>query len=289
MRILYFGDPRGALALMDRGVTPVGLVHGRRGGPGWTRLLARLKSAEVPRWMRPDLGDPSTLDTLAALEPELIVAAFYPRRIPPAALALAPGINVHPSDLPRWRGPDPCTWAIRSGDETTALCVHRLTEGLDEGDVLVREAVEIRPRESAGQLAERLEARGAALIAEVAARLARGEAVEAKPQSGEVTWAPLVDDDDWEIDWSGSAEAVDRFVRAAAPDPGAFSGLEDELLVILRGAPVPAGRFEAVPPGSPFVTDGRFFIRCGEGAYRLDRVRLGRRAMTGKALAALFV
>lgn len=287
MSVLYFGDPRGALALLDRGITPVGVVHGRTGGPGWLKLLARL--GDVPRWTRPTLTDPAVVAALAALKPTLIVGSFYPRRIPPAVLALAPGINVHPSDLPRWRGPDPCGWAIRAGDAETAICVHWLTEGLDEGDILLREAVAIGPRETGGQLADRLEARGAALNADVAARLLAGEELAGAPQAGEVTWAPLTDDDDWEIDWSAPAEAVDRMVRAAAPDPGAFTGLEDELLVILRGAPVHAGRFESIPPGSPFVSGGRFFIRCGVGAYRLDRVRLGRRPLTGKALAALFV
>ena len=292
MSVLYFGDPRGALALLDRGVTPVGIVHGRRGGPGWSTLLTRLKRVggePIPRWMRPDLNDPSVVGAFAALKPRLIVASFFPRLIPPSVLALAPGINVHPSDLPRWRGPDPCAWALRAGDAHTAICVHWLTEGLDEGDILLREVTPIGPREHCGQLADRLEARGAVLNAEVAVRLLGGEVITARPQTGEVTWAPLVGDDDWEIDWSQSAQAVDARVRAAAPDPGAFTGLEDELLVITRGRAVAADRFEVLEPGTPFVRDGRFFIRCGAGAYRLDRVRLGRRTLSGKALAALFV
>lgn len=288
MSVLYFGDPRGALALIERGVMPAGIVHGRRGGPGWSKLLARLP-ADIPRWMRPDLSDPALVAAFAALEPSLIVASFFPRLIPRAVLDLAPGINVHPSDLPRWRGPDPCGWALRAGDEYTAVCVHWLSEGLDEGDILLREAITIGPRENGGQLADRLEARGAELNAEVALRLLAGEQITARPQSGEVTWASLVDDDDWEIDWSTPAAAVDRWVRAAAPDPGAYTGLGDELLVILRGRPVAAGRFAALDPGTPFVRGGQFFIRCGEEALRLDRVRLGRRSLSGRRLAALFV
>ncbi len=290
MSVLYFGDPRGALALLDRGVAPLGIVHGRRGGPGWSTLLRRLKdSPPIPRWMRPDLNDPSIVAALAALAPKLIVASFFPRLIPRAVLDIAPGINVHPSDLPRWRGPDPVGWALRAGDTTTAICVHWLTDGLDEGDILLREAVDIGPREHGGQLADRLEARGAELNADVALRLLAGEVIDARPQQGDISWAPLVDDDDWEIDWTQPMGAVDRLVRAAAPDPGAFTGLGDELLVVLSGRPADPGRFAVLEPGTPFVRDGRFFIRCGEGAYRLDRVRLGRRALSGKKLATLFV
>jgi len=235
------------------------------------------------------LDDPEIVAALTALEPRLIVAAFYPRLIPQAVLDIAPGINVHPSDLPRWRGPDPCSWAIRAGDFETAICVHWLTEALDEGDVLYRETVNIGPRESAGRLAGRVEALGAERVSDVAVMLLSGAPLEAHPQRGEVTWAPLVDPDDWEIDWNGDAETVGCFVRAASPDPGAYTGIGDELLVIYAGAPVDAGSFTALAPGTPYVRDGRVYIRCSDGAYRLDRVRLGRRSMTGRALARLLV
>ncbi len=287
MSVLYFGDPAGALALMDRGVRLCGVVHGRRGGRGLKSLLPRLDG--IPRWRLPDLADPVVVADLAALTPRLIVAAFYPRLIPPAVLDIAPGINVHPSDLPRWRGPDPCTWAIRGGDRETAVCVHWLTAALDEGDILYREPVTIGDRESAGRLAARLEALGAQRVADVAVMLLSGAPLEARPQSGEVTWAPLLDPDDWELDWTADAQAISCFVRAASPDPGAYTGIGDELLVIYAGAPVDAGAFASLAPGTPYVRNGRVFIRCGDGSYRVDRVRLGRRALTGRALAQLLV
>jgi methionyl-tRNA formyltransferase len=134
-----------------------------------------------------------------------------------------------------------------------------------------------------------LEARGAVLSAEVAVRWLAGEVLAASPQVGAPTWAPLVAEAAWEIDWQQSAVEVDRLVRAASPEPGAFSGLGDELLVVVRAAAVEAGGFEGLAAGTPFVRDGQFFLRCGEGALRLDRVRLGRRALSGRALAALLV
>lgn len=285
--VLYFGDPRGALALLDRGVPLAGVVHGRRGGPGWRALLPRL--AGVPRWLLPDLEDPVVIATLGALRPTLIVSAFYPRRIPEAVLALAPGINVHPSDLPRWRGPDPCHWTIRAGDERTAICVHRLTAEIDAGDILLREPHVVRPRETGGALAARLEARGAELIAEVAERWLAGDPPPARPQRGPVTWAPQVAPADLEIDWTRPAAEIDRLVRASSPEPGAFTGIGDELLVVLAGRPARAWTFEPLPPATPFVRAGRPFVRCGDEAYELVRVRLGRRTLTGHSLARLLV
>ena len=220
MSILYFGDPAGALALLDRGLSLSGVVHGRRGGKGLRRLLPRLM--DTPRWHLPDLEQNEIVEALADTKPTLIVACFYPKLIPRAVLDLAPGINVHPSPLPRWRGPDPCTWAIRAGDEHTATSVHWLTEGLDEGDLLRQKVHAIGKRETTGRLAERMEADGANQIAEVAELIIKGETPESWPQAGAVTWAPMLEADEWEIDWNQEAHIVDRFIRAALPDPGAY-------------------------------------------------------------------
>jgi methionyl-tRNA formyltransferase len=285
--VLYFGDPRGALALLDRAVPLVGVVHGRRGGAGRQALTPRI--AALPRWTLPDLGDPRVVERLAALRPRLIVAAFYPRRIPAPVLALAPGLNVHPSPLPRFRGPDPCAWSIRSGDPETEVCVQWLAEGLDEGDVLERVRVPVGPRDNAGTLAERCEALGAERIAEVAVQVLAGRAPVASPQVGEVVWAPLLPPDDAEIDWRRDAVEVDRFVRAAFPHPIAFTGIGQETIGVLAGTPVEAERFEVLPPGTPFVRGGLAYVRCGRGALRLDRVRLGGRTLDGRRFASLLV
>ncbi len=285
--VLYFGDPRGALALLDRGVALVGVVHGRRGGAGRQALTPRI--ATLPRWTLPDLGDPNVVERLAALRPRLIVAAFYPRRIPAPVLALAPGLNVHPSPLPRFRGPDPCAWTIRSGDPETKVCVQWLAEGLDEGDVLERTPVAVRPRDNAGTLAERCEALGSERIAEVAVQVLAGRAPTAVPQVGEVVWAPLLPADDAEIDWRLDANEIDRFVRAAFPHPIAFTGIGQETIGVLAGTPVEAERFETLPAGTPFVRGGLAYVRCGRGALRLDRIRLGGRTLDGRRFASLLV
>ena len=263
----------------------VGVVHGRRGGPGSRRFIPLVK--HLPRWTTPNLESPSIRDALLALKPSLIVSCFYPRLIPPGLLDEVPGINVHPSPLPRWRGPDPCTWAIRAGDEQTALCVHWLSEGVDEGDIIDERQITIGKRETAGRLADRLEADGAVMIAETAKEILSGSQVVSRPQQGPVSWAPLIPDDDWEIDWTLKASQVDALVRAGHPDPGAFTGIGQELLVILGGRATGAGQFESLPPGTPFIKDECVHIRCGEGAFRLGRLRLGRRPMGGKELAKL--
>ena len=287
MRILYFGDPAGALALLDKEMEVVGVVHGRPGGRLRRALVPRVR--HLPRWHLPDLNNDSIYEAIASTRPDLTVAYFYPHRIPQRILDLCPGINVHPSALPRWRGPDPCTWTIRAGDVETEICVHWLTEGIDEGDVLDRHPVAVRPRETSGMLAARLEKEAAQRIAHVAELIQSGNQPEATAQSGTVTWAPILEPDDWEIDWTQPAEIVDRWVRAASPEPGAFTGIGEELLVIYGGRAVEAPRFDSLEPGTPFVMGGRAHIRCGVGAYRVDRVCIGRRFLTGRQFTQLLI
>lgn len=289
MRILYFGDPQGAIQLLKAGMELVGLVHGRRGGPGWLGLfdILRERSRDTPRWMRPNLEDLGVQTELRATRPELIVSCFYPELIPSAILEYAPGLNVHPSDLPQWRGPDPIVHTLLSGQPTSAVCVHQLTEALDAGDVYVRHPVDIEPRAEAGTLSLNLEALGARLIAEAVVTWSRSGPITGRAQTGAISWAPQRSDAWWEIDWHRSASEIDRFVRAAHPHPGAYTGIGEELLVIQKAEPTNVGPFASLPVGTPFINEGVVAIRCGEGALALKRVKLGRRQLNGMQFARL--
>ena len=291
MRVLYFGDPLSACILLTAGVEIAGIIHGRKGGVGWRRLFKILASRKepIPRWHRPDLHDPLVADAIADTRPSLIVSSFYPELIPSHILALAPGLNVHPSDLPQWRGPDPVTHTILSGQTNSAICVHALTETLDAGDIYRRHCIEIEPRAEAGSLSLRLERIGAELVAQTAIQWLREGEIKGEPQVGQVTWAPQRSEEWWEIDWHKSAQEVDRFIRAAHPFPGAYTGIGDELLVIHKANAAEADGFETLPPATPFIRKRAIYIRCGDGALRLQRVRLGRRVLTGTQFAQLLL
>jgi len=303
--VLYFGDPRGALELLKRGVELCGIVHGRRGGEGYRSLLKAIDERyglkRFPRWQKPDLSDPELISALRSLRPALLISGFYPRVIPPEVLAIAPGYNVHPSDLPKWRGPDPAYWVIASGEPETAICIHQLSEELDEGAIAARYPVKVRARESGVALARRLERRSAELlgawVAELFQRAARARCLvtelelKLEPQRGEPSWAPLVAPDELEIDWELSALEVERLVRAASPYPGAYSALDTgfspELLVIYSGRAHSDERLESLPIGAPVLIKGECYIKCGSGAYQLGRIKVGRREMSGAELARL--
>lgn len=302
--VLYFGDPRGALALLERQVKVCGIVHGRKGGEGYRKLLTFLKNQNlkhIPRWQKPNLTDTKLVAEFLRLKPDLIISGFYPRQIPQEVLHIAPGFNVHPSDLPKWRGPDPAYWVIASGESETAICIHELTEGLDEGRIAHRVKLPVLPKESGGALARRLERDAAELLGQWVAKryvLARTQNLSIKDlplqlseQIGQPSWAPLVSPDEVEIDWSKPAYKIDHLVRAASPDPGAFSaidtGFHPELLVVYTGKVIKNDRLDTVPFGSPIIIKGECLIKCGEGAYQLGRIKVGRREMHGRDLARL--
>jgi methionyl-tRNA formyltransferase len=303
MKVLYFGDPRAALGLIESTEYQIklcGLVHGRSGGEGAQKLASTIRNGpyhDLPRWHLPNLNDPSILQAISQTKPDLIVSVFFPRLIPQTILDLAPGINVHPSDLPKWRGPDPSFWVISQRESETAISIHSLTAKLDEGDIIYKERVKVRPRESGGALAVRLERQSAQLMVDYLQRLSQKPKWRSQlvgiPQTGETTWAPLMEPDDLEVNWGLTANRVDAFVRAAAPDPCAFSGLGNELMIIHRGRvadlsrPMNGQEQSLLPVGQALIDEERCLIRCGEGFYQLDEVTIGRRRVRGVHLAQL--
>ena len=139
-KILYFGDPEALLLLLEHNVEIVGIVHGRAGGKGWQHFFRRypLEAKRLKRWIRPDLNQSNLIAELASLQPNMVVSCFYPDKIPQSILSLGIGFNVHPSDLPNWRGPDPIIHTILAGVTETVICVHELVDEVDAGAVYAR-------------------------------------------------------------------------------------------------------------------------------------------------------
>jgi methionyl-tRNA formyltransferase len=240
------------------------------------RLRRRLGARGALVLGQPDLGEPAIRGLLASVRPDAILSFFWPRRIPAEVLALAPGgaFGVHPSLLPRWRGPDPYFWAIRSGDEETGVTLHRLGVQYDTGPIVAQWRLSIGADENAWQLARRLDAPALELLADCARDLDRGLALEGTPQPSEgVTSAPAPTDADLVIDWRHPAESIVRLVRAAAPYPGAAAMLgEQEVRVVdarVSTVAVPA----ALRPAEAWLGPEGVAVRAGSGAVLLERVR----------------
>lgn len=253
----------------------------RRLTPPPVKLAARNLGVEVFQPER--IRSPESIERLAALAPELIVVAAYGQIIPPALLELPErgALNVHASLLPRWRGAAPVAHAILAGDGVTGATIIRMDEQLDHGPILAGRATEIRPREDAVSLTERLAELGADLLVDTIARL---DEIEPREQDhSAATLAPRLQRQDGELTWDLDAEDIDRRVRAFQPWPGVTLPLAGDRIKVLRGRPLSG----AGTPGKVLrVGRDGVAVAAGRGSYLLEEVQPpGRRPMPAQVVA----
>jgi methionyl-tRNA formyltransferase len=228
---------------------------------------------------------------LHSLEPELLVVCDYGQILSPTALATAKlgGVNLHGSLLPRHRGAAPVAWAVLQGDTQVGISVIHMTPRLDGGPVLAVRATSLGCSEDAGQLESRLSLLGVDATLEAIAFLeAKQEDAKGQVQDKQfATRARRLTKADAAIDWSFSADKIDRLIRGLQPWPGAYGILEaggKELrLQIRRAAPIAslpeetrgAGHREPELPGqwgfgwTSGKSPSRAWVRCGSGWLEL--------------------
>jgi methionyl-tRNA formyltransferase len=201
--------------------------------------------------------------------PDLLVVAAYGLILPAAVLTLPHGgcLNIHASLLPRWRGAAPIQRAIEAGDTHTGITIMQMDEGLDTGAMLLAEAVPITGDDSAATLHDRLAELGARLI--VKALEVRPPATP-QPADG-VSYARKIEKAEGAIDWTESAAAIERRVRAFDPFPGVTFDVGGERLKLWRARVMP---WLAGAPGEVVLLDkAQVVVRCGEGALDLQTVQ----------------
>ncbi len=268
MRIAFVGLPLAALLLLEDGHEIVWAGICRRGALGTRRLRARLGARRLA--VVPDLA--ARIDEVKALAPDLVVSWFWTKKVPRGFRETARfgAFGVHPSLLPRHRGPDPYFWAIARGDAETGVTAHELEDEYDTGALLGTKRLPIDPAWNAWTLAKKLDRPSLALLREVTAAFARGERPVAVPQDeAAATEAPAPSDDDLELRWNEPAAAVVRRVRAASPWPGAFTEIASRVVTLTR-ARVTDDVPRAIEPGEAFVRpDGVLVVRARDRGVEL--------------------
>lgn len=175
--------------------------------------------------------------------------------------------NLHASLLPRWRGAAPIQRAIMAGDPVTGVQVMRMSEGLDEGPILMSEQVRIDRLETAGSLHDKLAAVGARLLPVALAAVERGGAIETPQAQDGVTYAKKIKSAEARIDWTRPAAEIDAHIRGLSPFPGAWFEAPSEKGPVRVKALL--SRLEDADGAPGAVLDDDLLIACGEGSVRL--------------------
>jgi methionyl-tRNA formyltransferase len=290
MRIIFFGTPSFAIpalnALLHAGEEVIAVVTQPDKRKGRDRLLSPppVKEVAVEKGIQVrqpiNFRDTSFLDELNSLQPDLIVVVAYGKILPLRILGLPVHgcINIHASLLPKYRGAAPIQWAIIKGEKKTGVTTMLMDEGLDTGDILLQEELDISPDDTADTLGKRLSETGASLLIKTMEKLKDGS-LRPLPQAGTPSFAPLLKKEDGRINYRSAAEDIRNMVRGMYPWPCAYCYLNGERIKITRvsvleGSGLP-GRIEKA--GDELIV--------GTSAGLLSIIELqpeGKRAMTAR-------
>jgi methionyl-tRNA formyltransferase len=253
LNILYAGSPAPSAALLEYLIVGsekpdavfriVGVLtnpstpQGRRKAPEPTPVTRAAEKERIP-CVCPEKLDAGCRETVAALQPDLLVCFAFGKIFGPKFLALFPlgGINLHPSLLPKYRGATPVPAAILNRDSVTGVSVQKIAIEMDSGDILAQKEITLSGNETASGLLDFAAAEGAELLASVIYETSVQNALPAgKPQNqAEASFCAQFRREDGKIDWTKPAAEIDAQIRAFYPWPGSFTDANGENIKILH-------------------------------------------------------
>jgi len=203
---------------------------------------------------------------IAEAKADVMVVAAYGLILPQWTLS-APRLgclNIHASLLPRWRGAAPIHRAIEAGDAQTGVVIMQMDAGLDTGDMLLTDVLDITPDDTTASLHDRLAAMGGALVVRALADAQAGQLQPVKQSEAGLTYAHKIEKAEAAVDWQQSAQAIGRRVRAFNPFPAASAQLGADVIKLWRATVENTAHHK--PAGTVLSADEHGVrIACGEG------------------------
>ena len=254
MRLVFMGTPIFVVPVLDAliqdadiEITGVYTPPDRRQGRGRSSQMPPVKAHALehglPVFQPVSLRREQVQEEMASLKPEVIVVAAYGKFLPSAVLNIPPRgcLNLHPSRLPRHRGPSPVITTILEGDETTAVTLMLLDEGMDTGPIIAQREQAVGPEDTAETLTDALFRSGASLLLEQIAPWVAGE-LTGRPQDDSLaTVTRKLERSDGEADWNLPSQQLHRRSRAFTPWPGLFTHWRGQVLKLLEVTDTPGG------------------------------------------------
>lgn len=274
-RIVFMGTPDFAVTILEKLVAEkcnvVGVVTApdKPAGRGMQLSQSAVKQYAVQQGLNVlqpvKLKDPLFLEELSALKADVqVVVAF--RMLPEQVWNMPPlgTINLHASLLPKYRGAAPINWAIINGEKETGITTFKLQHAIDTGDVLMRQNINIRPDETAGELHDEMKVLGAQMVYDTLDGYCNGSLLPI-PQNklqdvaiGNIPEAPKLHTETCKIDWQKNSIEVYNLIRGLSPYPGAFTFLNEKMLKVYKASFEVASVSKAI---GEVDTDGKTFLR----------------------------
>jgi methionyl-tRNA formyltransferase len=280
-RILFFGYSEVGYECLDllltRGDQVVALFT-HEDNPNekiWFKTPAQAARPKgIPIFTPEKIGTPEGIEQIAALQPDLILSAYYRNMISPKILGLARlgAFNMHGSLLPKYRGRAPINWAVLHGETQIGMTLHRMVKAPDAGAIVDQEAVEIGPRDSAEEAFRKVLPCARKVLARQIDLLLRGRAKETPQDDAAATYFSGRKPDDGRIDWKQGSTQIFNLIRAVTdPYPGAFTEVGAARLMVWWAEPESAAARELSGEPGEILSLDPLVVATGDGALELTR------------------
>ena len=282
MRVVFMGTPDFSVPALEKiasehevvaVVTQKDKPKGRGQSVAYTPVKESALKLNIPVLQPDKVKEDSFVEELRALNPDVIVVIAFGQILSKEILDMPKYgcVNVHASLLPKYRGAAPIQWAVIDGEEKSGVCTMKMDEGLDTGDIIDEEEVELDPKETGGSLFDKLATLGGELILKTLQNLEFGDAQFIKQDDSKSTYAKKMTKDLGHIDFTKDAVSIERLIRGLNPWPSAFTYLDGKVMKIWDADVVEAGG----EPGTVISEDkDSFVIATGEKALKVNELQL---------------
>ena len=219
--------------------------------------------------------EPEFIQVLERISPDVIVVIAFGQILPKSILELPKYgcINVHASLLPKYRGAGPIQWSIINGEKETGITTMHMDVGLDTGDMILKDTITIEDNDTGGSLHDKLSISGAKLLIKTLEMLENGSAPREKQNEEESTYAPMLEKNMGNIDWSKEAKSIELLIRGLNPWPSAYTYFDGKLLKIWNGKVI-SETYKGNCGQIVDITNKGFVVKCGKDSLLLTEIQL---------------
>lgn len=287
MKILFMGTPDFAKesleSVYNAGYDILGVVTNpdRPKGRGMKMVASPVKEFAISKNLeiyQPEKirNNSEFIDKMKSLEPDVICVVAYGKILPKEILDIPRlgCINVHGSLLPKYRGAAPIQWAVINGDKTTGITTMYMDVGMDSGDMILKQEVEIGPDETTGEVWNKLSKIGGSLLVKTLEKIENGTAPRIK-QDDNFTMAPMLDKEMSKIDWDNkTAQEIKNLVRGLDPIMGTYSYLDGKKIKIWKVDVLPEDNSD-VENGTVIKADSKegLYIKAKNGIVKVLEIQ----------------